>query len=127
MLPALVAQLLKNFPDICFLEYFGRQFIRHLSLASYLSRCALAIDTEALLYRVPINYRAVSRQQIHSFVYAGVLQVGRTQELVDRFQGDLVGIVYELGRFLRDLKLEDFPLFVGLNEIVAAVELVLDD
>jgi hypothetical protein len=46
---------------------------------------------------------------------------------VYRFEGNFIGIVNVFRWFLGYFKLEYFALFIGFDEIVAAVELVFDD
>lgn len=76
---------------------------------------------------MPIYNWTICGQKIHSLVYARMLEVRRPEELMNWLESDFVRIINELWRFLWHLKLKDFALFVGLDEIITSVELIFND
>lgn len=74
---------------------------------------------------MPIHYRAIQSHDVHSLVYACVLEIWGMKELLDRAYCYFVGVVLELWWFLGYPKIEYLSLFVCFYQIVAASKLVL--
>lgn len=65
---AFFTEIIKNLSDFGLLQYLRWLFIRHFSPFCHFSRYTLAAHTNALLNRMPVDYWAIGRKQIHTLV-----------------------------------------------------------
>lgn len=122
-----LAEIVEYLSDFCLLQDFGWELVWHLATLGDVSSDRLAVHTEALFDGVPVDDRSVGGEKVHSFVDAGVLEVGGSEKLMDWLQGYLVGVVAEFWWLLGYFEVEYFPFFVCLVDGIASMEFVANE